>query len=480
MKKKLLLCAVLIFSGATQVSAQLSNLGDVIKKVPAHVEERLSEYDRIIPPRSLVKNVSYDTPMTIERYAVDMLEVQTLDRVYQLTYMPGGQLRTETRMDGLLNNEYRTIFNYDGVGEISSIIYQVWDGFNWQFDYREVYSYTTQGYLTSIVYELYNMGDWDYDGAYQFEYEYNGANVSVFKTNMSYDGETWEEYFRINYTYAGGNKPSEVTINVWDEDYLSYFPYEKWVVSNWGPDPFRPDFYFNPYRLERKISDVIINKTSDIDMFYPADFVYYAGYELTDGTYYYQANVYSIYDGSNRTEFTVEDWNGLIYEPNDRSLQQFDDCYGYRGVLYQDYVNPTGWQLDGGEIFVGEITPYNESCYVTAYNYYTNFDGGNPAGDWTRRWVINQFSNLSLNESELNNSLQVYPNPSTDEVTVNFTGDFTTDFELSVIGLDGRIHYTSKMSSSIHYIDLSQLPSGMYTLVLENENTVLTEKIVKR
>ncbi len=467
-------------SCTVQLSAQFSNLEDKIKRVPTHVEERLSEYDRIVPPKTVFKNSSYDTPMTIERYAVDALEIQTLDRVYQLTYMPGGQLRTQTRMDGLLNNQNRTIFNYDGVGEISSIIYQTWNGANWDFDYREIYSYNSQGYLTSIVYEQYNMGDWDYDGAYQFEYEYSGSNVTVFTGNQSADGEIWEEYFRFDYGYDGGSTPSELTINVWEEDYLSYLPYEKWVISDWGPGPFKPDFYFNSHRLDFKITDYIINKISDYDMVYPADFIYYTSYDFVDGSYLYQANIYSTYVDDNRTEFTIEDWNGAIYEPSDRELQQFDECYGYEGRLSQEYINATGWQLNGGAIFVGETTPYNESCYVTAYNYYTNFNGGNPAGDWTRRWVINQFSNLSLNENELNSNLQVFPNPTTNEITVNFTGDFTSDFKLTVIGLDGKTHYSAKMSSSFQHVDISELPAGMYTIVLENDNTVMTEKIIKK
>ena len=99
MKRNILLSTVLMVSCTVQLSAQFSNLEDKIKRVPTHVEERLSEYDRIVPPKSVFKNSSYDTPMTIERYAVDALEIQTLDRVYQLTYMPGGQLRTQTRMD---------------------------------------------------------------------------------------------------------------------------------------------------------------------------------------------------------------------------------------------------------------------------------------------------------------------------------------------------------------------------------------------
>jgi len=480
MKKKLLFCAVLIFSSTLQVSAQFSSLENKIKRVPTHVEERLSGYERIIPTKSQTKNTSYDTPMTIERYAVDALEVQTLDRVYQLTYMPGGQLRTETRMDGMLNNQFRTIFNYDGVGEISSIIYQYWNGGSWEFDYREIYSYTTQGYLSSITYEYYNMGDWLYDYGNQFVYETSGGNIVKLIGYGSNDGVIWDEYFQFDFAYNGGNTPSELTIKVWEEDYLSYIPYEKWEISNWGPQPFYPDFYFNSRRLDYKISDLIINKISDYDGFYPSDFIYNSAYDFTDGTYNFKANIYSTYVDNNRTEFTVESWNGLIYEPQDRIVQQFNSCYGYGGALSYEYIIPTGWQLDGGEIFVGETTPYNESCYVTAYNRYTNFSAMNPTGDWTRRWVINQFSNLSLSENELNNNLQVFPNPSNNEVTINFTGDFTSDFKVSVIGLDGKVLHTSTMNSSIQKIDISQLPSGMYTLILENGSSVLTEKIIKR
>lgn len=482
MKRKVLLLTALGMVVQGWLWGQLPVATDKISLIPTHLRSEYAAHSGITPRYNLNKNNdSYDTPYSLKKYAVSG-GVETLANNYILTYFPGGQLRTLTMQDGAYQNLSRKIYNYDGYGNVSSIIHQNWNVVNnfWVYGYRTINTYTPEGYYSSSLQEIYNAGEWEYDGEVRMEYERDAENrFTSLRGFESEDGEHWEEVYVFNYAYGETSDPIVIDISVWNVNLLSYEGFQRMEISEWGPSEFRPDYYFVGLDGVQKITDGIIGKRSEFDQYYPADFVLYADYQMELGAYTQQLSVTSDYDGEgNRTEIIFDVWNGSDYEPIERYVQHFDDCYGFEGSLQYEYIDPSGWQLDDGQFFEGEKTPYNESCFVSAYDVYEDYAVAEPAGIRRGRWVIEQAPNLSISEEEDKNALQIYPNPAENTVTLNRKNEESAI--VKVVGIDGRVYIESEINTSNVSLDVSHLPAGIYTLLLETANDILMHKLVKK
>jgi hypothetical protein len=75
------------------------------------------------------------------------------------------------------------------------------------------------------------------------------------------------------------------------------------------------------------------------------------------------------------------------------------------------------------------------------------------------------------------NAFNVYPNPFTDNFTINT--DFTSFYKLSVYDISSRLVYNKEVVTADTEINLSHLKAGMYTLVCSDGITEKRMKIVK-
>jgi hypothetical protein len=76
--------------------------------------------------------------------------------------------------------------------------------------------------------------------------------------------------------------------------------------------------------------------------------------------------------------------------------------------------------------------------------------------------------------------LSVYPNPTADRLTVNYTGEITPGTRFMVTDVTGKIVSEQQLASEEQSLDVSQFPAGMYILVLmEGDARVGTERFVR-
>ena len=133
----------------------------------------------------------------------------------------------------------------------------------------------------------------------------------------------------------------------------------------------------------------------------------------------------------------------------------FDTLKGYTKLT----VNPMG-DLQGGGIVRVRV-----------------FDANNPndIGD-TCTWIVNSFS-TGINDISVNN-LSVYPNPSTDFITVGADSKFNV---LKTYDFSGReVMNTYFTSTTEKLIDISQLKSGVYFVNTYFDSEMIgTQKITK-
>ena len=75
---------------------------------------------------------------------------------------------------------------------------------------------------------------------------------------------------------------------------------------------------------------------------------------------------------------------------------------------------------------------------------------------------------------------QIYPNPASESLTVNYTGDIFANSEIVVTDLAGRLVLRQSLTDSQQLLDVSRLQAGMYVLLLmEGEKRVKSERFVK-
>ena len=87
-----------------------------------------------------------------------------------------------------------------------------------------------------------------------------------------------------------------------------------------------------------------------------------------------------------------------------------------------------------------------------------------------------------INQSQVSNSLQLFPNPTHNILNIGYQTDEITKIDLKIISIDGRVMYTDILrdkSVFIHKIDISSWQRGLYIVILNNGKTVISEKIIK-
>lgn len=89
--------------------------------------------------------------------------------------------------------------------------------------------------------------------------------------------------------------------------------------------------------------------------------------------------------------------------------------------------------------------------------------------------------NISLSETDLNEQINVYPNPVRDIVNIQFLGtSFKPDY-VEITSLQGKSVLRSEVSTenNLYTINISNLPAGHYILNLVSSKTVISKKLEK-
>jgi hypothetical protein len=82
---------------------------------------------------------------------------------------------------------------------------------------------------------------------------------------------------------------------------------------------------------------------------------------------------------------------------------------------------------------------------------------------------------------DANNGISIYPNPATEEIVITLDLAINGTIELAVTDMTGRLISATEISSAggeIILEDISNLPSGMYFLVVRTEDEIIgSEKL---
>lgn len=118
------------------------------------------------------------------------------------------------------------------------------------------------------------------------------------------------------------------------------------------------------------------------------------------------------------------------------------------------------------------------SYFITAYDTCINTNTFPVATSWNAIYIDSL--TISINESQLLNSFEVYPNPTNDKVYIDIE-NHSESLNITVVNTLGQIVYEEsslKKGDGQIYIDTEKFESGIYYLSIEYDGKYITEKLI--
>jgi len=111
------------------------------------------------------------------------------------------------------------------------------------------------------------------------------------------------------------------------------------------------------------------------------------------------------------------------------------------------------------------------------FGYYTAIDGEFAMISTVQeKGKVYAFAPATFDVKNVDNYLRIYPNPVDDFLNIETT---EKNHEISIFDASGKYLINSKLDDNLR-IDLSSLPSGIYTLQIKGVGSVKTVKLVKK
>jgi hypothetical protein len=91
---------------------------------------------------------------------------------------------------------------------------------------------------------------------------------------------------------------------------------------------------------------------------------------------------------------------------------------------------------------------------------------------------------VGLEENKLDHEIAIFPNPATNQATIEISGSVNNDAQLAIYDIMGRPVYSEKMKATDYFaeshVDLSSLNKGTYIVKIITNQRVYTKELVKQ
>lgn len=178
--------------------------------------------------------------------------------------------------------------------------------------------------------------------------------------------------------------------------------------------------------------------------------------------------------------------NAIVGAYNDFLDAQGKDFKGYAGAAFIFERNGNEWKeqkIVASDRFYDDYFGYSvaingDYSIVGAIQEDENFQGGEGLADAGSAYIFKNPNGTNIPNNQVNN-ISIYPNPFNNLIHINISNlTINTIFECHLIDIHGKTIYTQILDLN-NSIDTKQLPSGFYTLCIDNGSTVSRFKIIK-
>ena len=311
-------------------------------------------------------------------------------------------------------------YTYDGNGNQTLEISYDWNGAEWENGWKDEYTYDDNGNLTQVISYDWNGTEWKNWDKFEYTYDDNGNQMQEIYSD--WNGTEWKNRDKYEYTYDDNGNQTQVI-------------YSHWNGAEW--ENGWKDEYTYTYDDNRNLTQVIENGTSK--------------YEYT-----YDSN-------GNQTQEIGSYWNGTDWKIRYKCEYVYDLTYSSSSLIFPP-------SMDDNDL---DFNRMNKNNKITEIKYY-GWDGTDWkfGGTQTFYWSGQEATGMS---NILHNAIQVYPNPTAGELTINIAPLAVN--RIVLYDVTGRVMLTASVSSlsTAATLDISNLPAGAYFLRIGTE----TVKVIK-
>lgn len=144
---------------------------------------------------------------------------------------------------------------------------------------------------------------------------------------------------------------------------------------------------------------------------------------------------------------------------------------GLGGLHAQETVTTTGGEATGTG---------GTSSYTVGQVVYTTNTGSNGSVAQAVQQPYEISTTVGINETSIQLELSVYPNPTTNFLSLNVESEKLKDLSYQLIDLQGKVIDNKKVSTATTTIAMENLPKAIYFLRISNNNQVVkTFRIIK-
>lgn len=355
-------------------------------------------------------------------------------------------------------NGGRVTYSYDANNNLINETYYSWSGdANWAINGKQTNSFNNFGKIIENVYENINSATGIVVDGFKTIYTYNSAQQITVITNQQLSNGVWINDTRSLLSYSN-NK-------------ISLLIGESWNGSSW-------EFTVDSSQNDGS-SRVTVNYGANG---LSSEFIY----EVWDGSGWSleSKEIYTYNTNNKNTQQISQDWNGTAYTNSSKIEKTYDSNNNLilekefdftNGIFTSNYEE--SYTFDTSQLMSSITNPFTDTTGFDALsgndNNFVNKIVTSSTGSNDRTTYYYNGATASIKEFT-NLNFRAYPNPSSNEVTIN-VGNKTLKSAALYSILGNKI-----LSTESNKIVISNLSKGIYLLkVFTLEGDIASKKIIK-
>lgn len=394
-------------------------------------------------------NALVSRPGTSQDYSATSLGSWQLDAISTYTYDAQGRLTQRVYADPTTNQHLaKENISYDAYGNESLYKFEQWNGVSWDVmnAYKIQSTYNAQGLKTEEIHQNWDTfgGIWENEG--KTVTTYDASNRAMEITNLEWDNNAWVQVDRMVLNHVNGTATSALM--------------QEYDGGSWQ-DVFRAQ-------------NLTWHVLYEIPMAYTLEY-------YDNGTWVNGEKYLAVYDANGGHVGTYQQWEATanLWVNSSRETESYDNNRNFTGWEEEMWdAAASGWVYNGEE---QEVLTYSgiditERIFRDSWNstqtlqdqrkeVYSNFQTFNISG------VKKPFAELAVN---------VYPNPATDRIRIDFADQKHT-VSATLVDVTGKTWLTKSFKATeAKQLNLEAMPKGVYLLQLQTEAGSTVKRIVKQ
>ena len=151
------------------------------------------------------------------------------------------------------------------------------------------------------------------------------------------------------------------------------------------------------------------------------------------------------------------------------------DCTFHFSVENPQFIESYSWDFGDGSSIGNQATPSH--TYINGDSFDVVLIITNICGDTASLTIKVSCSGVGIEDIDRsNNALKLYPNPSSDNITIENSSNLKMEY-ITVSNILGQVVYqNTPQSATKHQMNVSKLSAGLYTVQIKTEQGIITRK----